>query len=80
MWIDPFKVTVKKEIFFTTRQRGIFVYKRQFNPFNMWHWMFLVVRQGNNEWSFQIDQRDREFPPMMGTIKVKLRKIRNIPK
>jgi len=46
--------------------------------------MVLAVRQRSNEWSSQIDQRDREFPPSkwvtMGTIKAKLGKIGNIPK
>jgi len=66
------------------RQGGIFNYKRQFDPFNKWHWMFLAVRQGSNKGSSQIDPRDREFSASkwvtMGTVKAELCKIANILK
>jgi len=46
--------------------------------------MLLVVRKWINEWSFQIDQWDREFSASkwvtMGTIKAELGKIAKILK
>jgi len=43
--------------------------------------MFLAVRQGNNKWSSQINQRDRAFATskwvVMDIIKAELCKIKN---
>jgi hypothetical protein len=40
------KILEKKMEISFNQARGILVYKRQFDPFSKWHWIFLVVKRG----------------------------------
>jgi len=47
MRIDPFLDKQKgRGTFPTIRQGGVLVYKKQIDPFNNWHRVFLAVRRG----------------------------------